>query len=252
MRSSLAALLLPVVLLGVTGCKIAKRPPATAEAARPAASSPAQPPAPATAWSTTAASYRGQNGQRFPFLCSGQAVLGSVWGSDIYTDDSSICTAAVHAGLIDTSGGRVTIEIRPGQPVYVGSVRRGIASKDYGAWGGSFVFLDAKGKAIEPPAVQGQLATWSLNATQHRGANDTRITYTCPPGGAFGSVWGTDVYTDDSSICTAAVHAGLIGQSGGTVTIEIRRGEPSYKGSVRNGVSSGDYGQWSGSYVFVK
>jgi hypothetical protein len=31
-----------------------------------------------------------------------------------------------------------------------------------------------------------------------------------------GAVWGTDVYTDDSSLCLAALHAGVLGPGGGT------------------------------------
>lgn len=77
--------------------------------------------------------------------------------------------------------------------------------------------------------------------------------YTCSPGGNVGSIWGTDVYTDDSSVCTAAVHAGLITiQSGGAVTIEIRPGEDSYDGSEQNGVTSNDYGAWGGSFIFLE
>ena len=37
---------------------------------------------------------------------------GPVYGTDIYSDDSSICTAAVHAGRVDfAEGGLVTIQI---------------------------------------------------------------------------------------------------------------------------------------------
>ena len=45
-----------------------------------------------------------------------------VWGTDVYTDDSSICTAAVHAGLIEADdGGEVTFELAPGRDEYTGS-----------------------------------------------------------------------------------------------------------------------------------
>jgi hypothetical protein len=92
---------------------------------------------------------------------------------------------------------------------------------------------------------------WGTNATEHRGENGFQYGYDCPPNGSAGSVWGTDTYTDDSSICTAAVHYGLIGfAGGGSVTIEISPGLDSYSGSDRNGVSSSDYGSWSGSYFF--
>lgn len=92
---------------------------------------------------------------------------------------------------------------------------------------------------------------WRANAGSHRGEDGEQFDYVCPPGGAPATVWGTDVYTDDSSVCTAAVHAGLISlESGGTVTIEIRPGEDSYDGSERNGVTTSDYGEWGGSFIF--
>ena len=67
-----------------------------------------------------------------------------------------------------------------------------------------------------------------------------------------GSVWGTDIYTDDSALACAAVHAGVV-LSGETkvVTVRILAGQTSYQGSVRNGVTSSSYGSWSGSYSFV-
>jgi hypothetical protein len=64
-----------------------------------------------------------------------------VWGTDTYTADSSICTAALHAGKITRDrGGIVTIELRPGEAVYTGSLRNGVQSTDYGAYGRSYVF----------------------------------------------------------------------------------------------------------------
>ncbi|MEP7159081.1 MAG: LCCL domain-containing protein, partial [Chloroflexota bacterium] len=57
---------------------------------------------------------------------------------------------------------------------------------------------------------------------------------------------------DDSSVCTAAVHAGLITfAAGGSVTIEIQPDAVTYTGSERNGVSSGSWSTWYGSFVFV-
>jgi hypothetical protein len=93
---------------------------------------------------------------------------------------------------------------------------------------------------------------WQLTASDHRGEVDTQYDYECPGPGFLNSVWGTDIYTDDSSVCSAAVHAGLITfEVGGNVTIEMRAGETSYAGSESNGVTSGEWGQWHSSYVFV-
>ena len=94
---------------------------------------------------------------------------------------------------------------------------------------------------------------WNTRGESHRGDVGTRYTYTCPPNGTIGPVWGTDVYTDDSSVCTAAVHAGLITLAGGgTVTIEMRGGEASYRGEDRNGITSWNYGAWGSSFVFPR
>jgi hypothetical protein len=64
-----------------------------------------------------------------------------------------------------------------------------------------------------------------------------------------GAVWGTDVYTDDSTLAVAAVHAGVlqIGQTG-IVKATFLPGRDSYPASTRNGVTTSDWGSWSGSY----
>lgn len=53
-----------------------------------------------------------------------------------------------------------------------------------------------------------------------------------------GTVWGTDVYTDDSQLCRAALHAGAIGDEGGTVRIDAKPGRASYAGKLRHGVKT--------------
>jgi hypothetical protein len=76
--------------------------------------------------------------------------------------------------------------------------------------------------------------------------------FQCPPGGRTSGIYGTDTYTDDSFVCVAAVHAGLIGVvAGGAVTIELTPGLEAYVASTRNGVESYAWGSWSTSFVFV-
>ena len=93
---------------------------------------------------------------------------------------------------------------------------------------------------VSTPAPTADYSGW--NTTAHLiGAAVTgdRFDYECPAGGTFYSVWGTDVYSADSSVCTAAVHDGWITrEAGGTVTIEIRDGQLDYQGSILNGVTS--------------
>ena len=52
-------------------------------------------------------------------------------------------------------------------------------------------------------------------------------------------MWGTDVYTSDSTLATAAVHAGVLqpGQTG-VVKVTILPGQAAYQGSTRNSVRS--------------
>jgi hypothetical protein len=252
-------------------------------------------------WTTQADSMRGRHGQRVSYFCPpGGNISDRLWGSTLYTDDSSICTAAVHAGIIDTyNGGDVTIEIRPGAGSYQGSRRNGVNSKSYGSFHGSFVFVrggkrhsddntrddynrggdhrghspfsEAPGISVPLPGGLGSLdvpgsedvghrqqATraiqieWGTTVGNMRGRNGERVKYFCPPGGSPGSLWGSGLYTDDSSVCTAAVHAGLItSYNGGEVLIEIRPGARSYQGSRRNGVNSQSYGSFDGSFAFV-
>jgi len=62
----------------------------------------------------------------------------SIWGTDIYTNDSSVCVAAIHSGIIDSEGGQVTVTYIEGQSSYIASTQNGISSSEYGEWGGSF------------------------------------------------------------------------------------------------------------------
>ena len=79
----------------------------------------------------------------------------------------------------------------------------------------------------------------------------TVFTLTCEPNGTPGDVWGTDPYSDDSSLCTAAVHAGKITvQKGGTVggqRIDSRRTLP---GGRANGIVSQPADNWRGAVEF--
>lgn len=72
-------------------------------------------------------------------LCWGaQASVGHVWGSGPYANESAICAAARHAGVIGEDGGAVRVVPMPGQASYRGSHRNGITSADRGASSRSF------------------------------------------------------------------------------------------------------------------
>jgi hypothetical protein len=90
---------------------------------------------------------RGMNGKSYLFRCpAGKPVPESVTGSGPYTDASSICGAAAHAGAIDSQrGGMVMIQILPGRGSYSGTTQNFIRSADYAhPWAGSFAVLSAE------------------------------------------------------------------------------------------------------------
>jgi hypothetical protein len=68
-------------------------------------------------------------------------------------------------------------------------------------------------------------------------------------GETTGQLWGTDVYTGDSAVGVAAVHAGLV-KAGETAILKVSvvRPLPQYAGSTRNGVTSHDFGPYGTAY----
>lgn len=67
--------------------------------------------------------------------------------------------------------------------------------------------------------------------------------------GSNGSVWGTGPYTADGSVCRAARHAGVIGESGGVFRIKTAPGQNSYESSTANGVTTSSYGNYHTSII---
>jgi len=69
-------------------------------------------------------------------------------------------------------------------------------------------------------------------------------------GETHGPLWGTDVYTSDSDLGTACVHAGVLrpGEEG-AVKVTVVKPPPTFKGSPRHGVTSSDWHTgWSGAF----
>ena len=93
-------------------------------------------------WNQGVAQYRGQNGRRFTMKCIAMGSDFAVWGANPYTDDSPVCAAAAHLGLITRAhGGRVTVEIRPAQRRFEGVTRNGVTGFAWGPYPGSYVVL---------------------------------------------------------------------------------------------------------------
>jgi hypothetical protein len=257
-------LLLAAIVLGSAGCSKLGNENSnagtggghTGTSADNSNTGPSSPPSSAgigtpTSWEAKATSLNGKDGETFTLSCSPGGTARSVWGSDIYTADSSICTAAVNSGLITyQQGGTVTIELRPGRTIYGCSERNGVTTSSYGPYQGSFVFKTPNTEAVVREAEDQTPVLWNTSAAMATFETGKTLKFKCPSGGKESSVWGTDIYTVDSSICNAAVHAGkLTVENGGPVTIELRPGESSYKGTTRNGIRTNDYAKYGQSFV---
>ena len=196
---------------------------------------------------------------------TGSAAGGSIWGSGIYTSDSSLAAAAVHAGaLANGEKGQIIVEVLPSESSYKGSVSNGVTSASWGSYGMSFRFLrflpssqgffSSEGSGANIPSVPATSAVVRVYGfedptvlTKIRTVPGAVI-YFRVTGSTSGRVWGNDVYTIDSSLATAAVHAGLLfpGQTG-IIKLTVLPGRSSYEGSSRNGVTTASYGPYGGS-----
>lgn len=201
----------------------------------------------------TLTEFRDLVGQTLAFRVTGDT-SGTVWGSGVYTDDSSLATAAVHAGILQPGQtGVVRVKILPGRDSYEGSTTGSVTTRSYGPWEGSFQFVDegdAKPQAAvdaTPRSEMGGMTPISMLSAYRGKVGETFQAIIV--GSTEGSVWGTDTYTDDSSLAAAAVHAGVLkdGEQG-VVRVTILEGQPEYEGSTRNGITSSEWGNWGGSF----
>ncbi|XP_069656629.1 vitrin isoform X8 [Haliaeetus albicilla] len=73
----------------------------------------------------------------------------------------------------------------------------------------------------------------------------------CPPGcqDVKYRVYGTDIYASFSSVCSAAIHSGIIDNTGGKILVQKVAGHSGYRGSFSNGVRSLSLPRWRESFL---
>jgi hypothetical protein len=186
-----------------------------------------------------------QVGKRFSFVCPAtDGKNASVYGTDVYTADSAVCAAAIHASVLKPmESGAVTLVIGSGAESFQSTTRNGVTTRSYGRWNTSYTF--ARDQA--PGSV-----SWRTTWTQVPADFTAPITLECPAGGTLngGALWGTNVYTKDSTICVAAVHSGLLtAERGGVVVLQrVPGGLKEYEGSEHNGIASQKYGPYTDAF----
>ena len=205
-------------------------------------------------------SFSMHNGSTLSILCycnSGTSV-SSIWGTGIYTSDSGICNAAIHAGAIDTSGGMVLVKGAKGQASYTGTMQNGVSSKDFGSYSWSFFFPTFVSEPRSPnasPAPPGPQADTDVPAcltdlNAYDETDEIKCSCTADAANANTDIYGTEIYTSDSNICRAALHAGAIDSGGGIVFVRPLPGRDNYPSSSQNGITSNRSGPWTNSFSF--
>lgn len=174
-----------------------------------------------------------------PFLCTcydGGYFSEIISGGPNYPihPNVGLCGAAFHAGVIPAQGGQVLVTKKADPSSFVNIYENGTVNS-YNSYT-SFTVANLAIPAC-PTTMQ-----------DYRGYNGTEITCRCADGGS-GSIWGTGTYTDDSNVCRAAVHAGVIPSTGGVMRVAATAGASSYTGTTKNGVTTLSYGSWAGSFT---
>jgi hypothetical protein len=120
---------------------------------------------------------------------------------------------------------------------------------------------DARSLRAGSTAVAEELQNWpaapaTLMAYQQQYGKEMTFNLTGFPvgSGQQASVWGTDIYTLDSNLPAAAVHAGVVKPNEtSTVRVRIIQSPPQFVSSFRNGLNSTAYGNYNaGAFEFVR
>ncbi|XP_064016120.1 cysteine-rich secretory protein LCCL domain-containing 2 isoform X2 [Pogoniulus pusillus] len=173
------------------------------------------------------------------YLCPAGCLYskGKIFGTFYYESSSSICRAAIHYGILDNKGGLVDITRKGRIPAFVKSTRNGVESFRKSKPSNAFMVSKVTTQTLDCYTTVADLCQFKKPST-----HCPRIY--CPAHckdepSYWAPVFGTNVYADSSSICKAAVHAGVIpDESGGFVDVMPVEKKKSYAGSLKNGVQS--------------
>uniref|UniRef100_W5UCF9 Cysteine-rich secretory protein LCCL domain-containing 2 n=1 Tax=Ictalurus punctatus TaxID=7998 RepID=W5UCF9_ICTPU len=167
-----------------------------------------------------------------------------VWGTLYYDVQSSICRAAIHYGVIDNNGGLVEVARKDSFPFFVKATKNGVESFSKYKTANAFLVAKVEIKSVDCYTTVADICPFS---DQHSTCPRVWCPDSCKNQPSYWSpVIGTGVYADSSSICRAALHAGVIKASGGYLDILAMDKKNSYTGSLKNGVQSESKSQSQG------
>ncbi|SBS89876.1 LCCL domain-containing protein (CCp3) [Plasmodium malariae] len=200
--------------------------------------------------------FNGKIGSQFLVNCVDNCIKSKyiIKGSNnYYTPDSSICKAAIHAGVYipnkkNNLNGPFIIRIVEGLLEYKTSRGHfGIVSKsEKQSQLRSFSLFSE---------IEDNIFTCSTNAQflLNLSVGETRLII-CPSDCDTTSdkVFGTNVYSPLSSLCKAAIHSGILTNKGGQVHIIVGSSQTEFKGSKQNNIESYPSEKQNRSFTFSK
>ncbi|KAK2194935.1 bifunctional LCCL domain/LCCL domain superfamily/SRCR-like domain superfamily/SRCR-like domain/SRCR domain/Concanavalin A-like lectin-glucanase domain superfamily [Babesia duncani] len=193
--------------------------------------------------------FNGPTGSEFLIYCpkSCHDAQVPVRGSKLYTGNSSICKAGMHAGILSPQGGEAIVKVHQGQVEHKPCV-------------GHYGIVSSRG----PAAVRSfsvNSAPQVLNVGCHDNAifilqlhPETRVLVQCPPGCDKvepALVYGSGPYSPISSPCQAAIHAGKMDTTGGQVELEVGHGMEKFQPSLANKIQSKEADAYLRSFTIV-
>ncbi|KAM9817664.1 cysteine-rich secretory protein LCCL domain-containing 2 [Neosynchiropus ocellatus] len=179
---------------------------------------------------------RGATCNRFkcPADCANKK--GKVWGNLFYDAQSSICRAAIHFGVLDNRGGLVDVTRMEKLPFFVKATKNGVESLSKYKPGNAFVM-----SKVEEISADCYTTVAEICPFKKPFSHCPRVV--CPADckqqpSYWSPVIGSNIYTDNSSICKSAIHAGVIKADGGLVDVLPLDKRKSYIGVLKNGIQS--------------
>uniref|UniRef100_A0A8C9RWD0 Cysteine rich secretory protein LCCL domain containing 1 n=1 Tax=Scleropages formosus TaxID=113540 RepID=A0A8C9RWD0_SCLFO len=155
----------------------------------------------------------------------------------LFLQQSSICRAALHYGVIDNEGGWLDVTRLGRKEYFIKSNKHGVQSLGKYQSANAFTVSKVTVKAITCETTVAQLCPFQKPVRHCPRLYCPRNCMQENP--HLARVIGTQIYSDKSSICRAAVHAGVIqNDSGGYIDVMPVDRRRQYFASYQNGIFS--------------
>uniref|UniRef100_A0A8C6SX00 Cysteine-rich secretory protein LCCL domain containing 2 n=1 Tax=Neogobius melanostomus TaxID=47308 RepID=A0A8C6SX00_9GOBI len=150
-----------------------------------------------------------------------------------------ICRAALNFGVIDNNGGLIDVTRMDKFPFFVKSTKNGVETLSKYKPGNAFVVAKVQ-------ELSADCYTTVAEICPYKKPNSHCPRISCPAEcknqpSYWSPVIGNTIYADNSSICKAAIHAGVIRPDGGVVDILSLNKRKNYIGVLKNGIQSERY-----------